>query len=322
MSNIPYALTAPSLTRASLKPFYTPSASALIAVLLLSLMVLMDMRAHGFTVSGLDIPALIVGAPLFAMIYCRLRNMDPRLISAGGMLSIFYLLLLLATTLQYTMAAHGARELVDQTFLSFDHALGLDPMAFTAFFDQSPVACNVLLVIYSSLNWQMAAIVVFLFFRRDYERFDALVISLVLLIIAGAVIAAILPAIGFTGVFDIHFQNTDVGGGRVGQSHFLALRSGVMRHIDLMDMPGIITFPSGHAALAVLYMLIARAIPYAFWPAVIVNSLMLVGTVVHGGHYFCDIIAGVALTLIIWPLSQKLEAWRPVWRIPLPRALL
>jgi hypothetical protein len=75
-------------------------------------------------------------------------------------------------------------------------------------------------------------------------------------------------------------------------------RDGALRHLDHFGLGGIVTFPSFHAASAVLY-------AWALWPArwmrpivVLAFTAMLAATPINGGHYFIDIIAGTAIAVL------------------------
>src|SRR5439155_17310083 len=72
---------------------------------------------------------------------------------------------------------------------------------------------------------------------------------------------------------------------------------GTLRRLDLLGLAGIVTFPSFHAASAVLY-------AWAFWPvvwarpiAILANGMMMAATPIDGGHYFIDLIAGIAIAV-------------------------
>jgi membrane-associated phospholipid phosphatase len=59
-----------------------------------------------------------------------------------------------------------------------------------------------------------------------------------------------------------------------------------------------VSFPSFHAAAAILFL-------WAFWPvrwiwpiAMVANCAMLLATPIGGGHYFVDIFAGIAIAAI------------------------
>lgn len=301
------AATDPEGDRSS---YYAPGAAAAFAIACLALMIAFDLRYGGFSLSGFSWPLMIVGL-LIAALYGRLRQMDARLISMVSALATLFTTGLLAAIVQYTATAHGAKELVDNSLLAADQALGFDWFAFVGFFDRSRWVSDVLLQVYTSIGPQMLTLFVLFILRRDFEAVDACVIALVIMITVASFVCAEAPAIGVTGIVDVSFANTPVAGGRAGQPTFLALRSGALREIDLESMAGLITFPSGHAAFAVLAPLAARRIPFAFWPFVTVNALMLISTLTHGGHYLVDLFAGGALAVASWRTALGLAAWRP-----------
>jgi membrane-associated phospholipid phosphatase len=61
---------------------------------------------------------------------------------------------------------------------------------------------------------------------------------------------------------------------------------------------GIITFPSLHAALAIIMIVAFWPVPVARWIGAVINSLMLAATPINGSHYFIDIVAGVAIAIL------------------------
>jgi membrane-associated phospholipid phosphatase len=281
------------------------------ALALLVVAVAIAARMNGFSVTGLSTPFIIVGGPAIAAIYARGRGMDARFVSLVAALAMLFAIVLLSSMLQYAATSFGGNDLVDHALLAADRALGLDWFAFVALFDRCKLVSDALLMFYQSPATQIFALLAFYAFYRDHEGLDAFFIAFVAVILALCAIAAIAPAIGVTGIVDVSFPNTPVAGGRSGQPAFLALRSGALREIDLSDMHGLITFPSGHAAFAIFATLAAGRIPFAFWPFAAANSLMLISTVTHGGHYFCDVFAGGALAALCWPISERLAAWRP-----------
>ena len=100
---------------------------------------------------------------------------------------------------------------------------------------------------------------------------------------------------------------------------FHALRDGSLNVVELSALDGIITFPSFHAAVAVLLAWAASGIPYLRYPMIILNLLMLLSSIPIGGHYLVDVIAGslVAIGSIVaaraWGDSRERRlALRPV----------
>jgi membrane-associated phospholipid phosphatase len=75
------------------------------------------------------------------------------------------------------------------------------------------------------------------------------------------------------------------------------VRDGRLRVLDLFGLAGIVTFPSFHATSAALY-------AWALWPvrwfrpiAILANAAMLASTPIDGGHYFVDLVAGIAVAV-------------------------
>jgi hypothetical protein len=60
---------------------------------------------------------------------------------------------------------------------------------------------------------------------------------------------------------------------------------------------GLISFPSYHAATALIYIWAAWRVPYARWAVLILNAAMLAATPVQGSHYFVDVAAGIVIAL-------------------------
>jgi membrane-associated phospholipid phosphatase len=75
------------------------------------------------------------------------------------------------------------------------------------------------------------------------------------------------------------------------------LRDGSFRLLVAVGSEGIITFPSVHAALAIIVIAALWPIPALRFVAIAINLLMLLATPIDGSHYFVDIAAGVALAV-------------------------
>ena len=113
-----------------------------------------------------------------------------------------------------------------------------------------------------------------------------------------AAVSAFVPALGAYHEFGLSVQDFPLFKPGAFESHlvdFPLIRDGSMRALDLDAMTGIVTFPSFHAASAVIYL-------WALWPvkllrpiALIANLLMIAATPAVGGHYFVDVVAGLAL---------------------------
>jgi membrane-associated phospholipid phosphatase len=87
---------------------------------------------------------------------------------------------------------------------------------------------------------------------------------------------------------------------------FLGLRDGSFRLVMASGSEGIITFPSLHAALAVILIAAFWPVPIARWVSAVVNALMLAATPIDGSHYFVDVLAGIAIAVLCLVVAHKL----------------
>jgi hypothetical protein len=78
----------------------------------------------------------------------------------------------------------------------------------------------------------------------------------------------------------------------------LALRSGGPWHFDLAAMEGIITMPSYHTVLAVLFTYAFRGTGLIGWGIAGLNAFMLLAIPPIGGHYLADMIVGGAIAVL------------------------
>src|SRR5439155_10643608 len=76
---------------------------------------------------------------------------------------------------------------------------------------------------------------------------------------------------------------------------FYGLRDGTFRTLVAVGSEGIITFPSLHAALAVILIAALWPISVLRWVILALNIVMLAATPIDGSHYFIDVFAGIAV---------------------------
>jgi len=83
----------------------------------------------------------------------------------------------------------------------------------------------------------------------------------------------------------------------------VALRLGTFDRLDFTQGVGLISFPSMHAALAVLVVLALW--PFRRWrmPLAVFTTLMLLSIPTEGGHYLIDVLAGALLGVFAWKIS-------------------
>jgi membrane-associated phospholipid phosphatase len=100
------------------------------------------------------------------------------------------------------------------------------------------------------------------------------------------------------GLQPADFPNLSPAAAYVHVEHIHGLRDGTLRALNLSAAEGIITFPSYHAALAIIFLVGFWSVPLLRWPGVALNLALLAGTPIDGGHYFVDLGAGIAIALV------------------------
>ena len=189
--------------------------------------------------------------------------------------------------------------LQDSTLLAWDRALGLDFRSYLDFVNARPLLIRPLAVGYRSIAWQILGIMIVLPLAGHYRRSAEAICAFTLALVATTCISALVPAIGVYGMLGLHaadFPNIQPGGYYDTLRDAPLVRAGTLHGLNLLRLVGVLTFPSFHAASAVLYL-------WAFWPLrwlrlllVPCNILMIAATPVGGGHYFVDVFAGIAVS--------------------------
>jgi membrane-associated phospholipid phosphatase len=68
--------------------------------------------------------------------------------------------------------------------------------------------------------------------------------------------------------------------------------------VDISNVQGLVSMPSFHTALAVLFTYWLRKLRPLFYIAIPLNVIMILSTPTEGGHYLADVIAGLFLSVL------------------------
>ena len=137
------------------------------------------------------------------------------------------------------------------------------------------------------------ALCVLIFSVAAPQRNRRLLTAVVLSVLVCIAISGLVPAIGPGEVYGMNSPWTPV---------VSAIRAG--SH-DPLPYVGIITFPSFHAALAVLFTVAHRGLR-SFYPFAALNGLMLLTVPFFGNHYLVDILAGVCVAALCWKATARI----------------
>jgi hypothetical protein len=189
-----------------------------------------------------------------------------------------------------TIAASFHAPLLDATFMRWDTWLGFDWDTAAAWSAAHPWAEEALQFAYASMFWQ-TLFFLFVYSVRGSGEFIWFFMVTLLSVIA---LSAFFPALGHAGW--------------IGQEHINALLAA--REGSASVVSGIITFPSFHAALAVLFIYASRHDGRMLAVAVPLNLLLIAATPTCGGHYCVDTLAGIGVTLAVILLASGWDAVR------------
>lgn len=238
--------------------------------------------------------------------------------ASGGNPRVFFSLTALAqimlaipviVTLTY-LTTSASLPLQDTRLLAWDRALGFDFLSLLDFVNRHEELIPLLARAYSSINFQMITMVLALPLAGCYLRGAEAVCAYILTLLAAAIIAILVPAIGVyqeLGLQPSDFPHFEPQGYYDTLRDAPLLRAGLLHKLHLTRLVGVVTFPSFHAAAAILYM-------WAFWPLrwlrpVVIpwNIVMIAATPLGGGHYLSDILAGIAVAVAAIVVTAKIS---------------
>lgn len=240
--------------------------------------------------------ALIVYLHAFA----KADQADPKLIFSLGAVSQLFLVAIIMGPLTYVTGVANW-PLQDHALLAIDRAMGMDPEMIARFVNDHDWLGGLLLRGYGLIKIMLLAVPIALTLTLRLVRLQLFVFAFSIALIVTVAISTFVPAVGTYYGLDIapsQFTSLDGSLYTAQLRDILALREGSLRHLEMFKLTGIVSFPSFHAASAVLYM-------WALWPvrflgglAAALNLLMIAATPVIGAHYMIDVFGGIALAAV------------------------
>jgi membrane-associated phospholipid phosphatase len=250
--------------------------------------------------------ALLLG--VIGHFYTRHRP-DPKISAMVTGLQVMMLFSAAGASLSYMVAARGG-AMWDRQLTLWDHAVGLDWLGWMHWVNAHPLFALTINLAYRTLIPQMIALILIL---GLCGRLAALRIVMQAAMIAGLAIillSGLLPSAGTYSYYALNaadFPNLHPAAAFLHMADLTGLRDGTLRLLTLDRMEGIITFPSYHGALAVIFCWgFSRAsIAPVRWAGITIALLTLIATPVDGGHYFSDVIAGALIAAISLAVAHR-----------------
>jgi len=292
-------------------PPFDPRSAVLYALLAFEVVLtFVVVRAMGFTFSPKlfhMLPAPVVFAALISGPLIR-RLGHPRM---GGLIETWALLgvqSLAAIFLLIPLTSISA-PMADATLSRADALLGFHWLSLAAALRDHPGLVYALEAIYRSFEWQPPLVLLLLWARNQGQRAWTLMTALAVSLLITIAIYPFAPADGAL-VFN-HVTQADYPGLtlRMGWEFSAAIHAikGGATVIEPELMTGFVSFPSYHAAAAVMLAWAGWRTPLR-WPMVLLNIAMAFSALLVGAHYLVDIVGGVIVAAVAVTVSRRLVA--------------
>lgn len=188
------------------------------------------------------------------------------------------------------LAATFAMPLRDAQFVAMDSSMGFHWLDWYRFIEAHRLIQLPLFIAYFTFLPQIiASILYFAHTGQTSRNAEMLWIGMSSLILTTTV-SAFLPAVG-PYVHYFGHQTADI-------VVLMTMRAGGAHTFAIDRMQGIITFPSFHTTVAIIFIYVHRPPSRSFVPVAILNGLMLLGIPSEGHHYLVDMISGAMVAAV------------------------
>lgn len=246
--------------------------------------------------------AAVFGYAGIALFYGTIRP-DPKLYRALEAAGQMILALLLGLLLTYA-AACSQFPYRDDALAALDHVIGADRRAYFTFVAEHPWLQTASGLVYLTIQPQIALVPFALIFTNQLRRLQCFTLAFGIALLITVAIATLLPATAAHVFDDLRAAGFATAGSHV--PTYETLRNGTLRLVALNNFEGLITFPSFHAAVGLLFGWSMWTVRYLRWPIVLINAGMVAAAPIHGPHYIVDLPAGLAVAMIAIVAARRL----------------
>lgn len=231
------------------------------------------------------------GVLLCAWIFYGISKRSGRLSEMGYYGALWISFSAIGAMLTY-LAAYMPGPLYDAQFTELDGAIGFSWLTWYELTRANVAVDTLLRLAYHSLIVQiLGSIVIFAHTERAGRNQELFWTAVIALLITSA-LSKLFPAAGTFYHFKIDLERA------IHLPHLLNLLAGTQAEFSFNDMQGIVTFPSYHAALAIIFIYVHRGHRILLPAMAVLNVLVLLSTPSFGGHYLADIIGGCLVALV------------------------
>jgi membrane-associated phospholipid phosphatase len=242
---------------------------------------------------------LWAGAALLLGFYTRL--IFPRALRLQCFIEVVLVSVVLGVSLACLSYVGAAADLPlrDSDMIWIDRHLGFDWLTVMNSLDHAWRWLSVLDGAYATFTAQLIGTALVLVIAGKMRELDRFFIIFACASIIAEALSVVIPTLGPVWALADNARFTNLPTlGRTTAEIVIALRDKTLGTIDFEAINGIISFPSVHAAAAIIVPYTLRWNGWLFWPIVTLDAAMLVSAVPSGNHYLADVIAGVAVGVL------------------------
>jgi hypothetical protein len=295
----------------------TSNAASWLAIAVLCMLVILFELAPGRPIAVTGLGSLALASAALGGVAWWYRTVRPLPHFADMCIALMQVLLFssIGVLLSYLVARHGG-AMWDNRLSAWDGTLGLDWLGYVRLIDSSAALTRIYNVAYSSLIPQIIILVLALGFSNRIAQLRSVMCAAILCGITCILLSPFFPAVSnfvHHGLSAADFRNVNPWAGDVHMADLNALRGGSFALLDLGRAEGIITFPSYHGGLSAvtLWGFWLTRQWWIRWPGMVLASLTILATPVDGGHYFVDVLAGIAIAVASIVAARRAVRWKP-----------
>lgn len=264
-------------------------------LLLLGGFIVATVATSDFIYDGAALNGAAAGLALFAVMAMTTRWLGFARSGGAAEAVILFMALGIMTPLCAVILASTAMPLADEALARADALIfGFNRTRLVAMVERWPDFMSAVQWVYHSLMVQPFLLIAVLFGTGQERRAWTFVVAWGITMLITLAVFPFAPAVGsppyfldFLGVFE-------------------GARDGSFRVIGRQALTGIITFPSFHAAAAVLLAWGFLRVRVVAPPLVTLNILMFLSALI-AGHYLVDLFAGAAVAIVAILLAKRIQ---------------
>lgn len=250
---------------------------------------------------------LLSAALMGAGIFYQVRRGEPKIAAMFMGAAFLCAFSAAASVLNYfLLTVHGPR--IDATLAAMDHALGFDWPSAVAAMIPHPLINAALFFAYNAVLPEIALVMVMLALTDQVERVYRFCLAVALGALLAIAIWTVFTACGTQALYTLSPQVA----ARVHlavEGEYGAVLNRLLRgdpgYITPSELRGLIAFPSYHGMLALIVIWYGRNLRWAFWPLLVLNSLVLLATPIQGGHHLVDVLAAFPAAAFVLLLAGE-----------------